>query len=103
MIGSMPSHSSSSAATHHNSQAETDPRIEQKSDIWAADGSRLDDEVLDIVASVPGHEDLDGFVAAFNPPGVRPWDLRPVGLPHSVGDSLPPDRATVPTSQRACA
>jgi hypothetical protein len=77
----MPSHSSPSAATHHNSQAETDRRIEQKSEIRAAEGSRLDDEVLDIVAPVPEHEDLDGFVAAFNPPGVRPWDSRPVSCP----------------------
>ena len=81
MIGSMPSHSSPSAAAHHNSQAETDLRIEQKSDIWAAEGSRLDDEVLDIVAPVPEHDDLAGFVAAFSPPGVRPWDSRPVSRP----------------------
>jgi hypothetical protein len=81
VIGSKTSHSSPSAATHHNCQAETDPRIEQKSDMWAAEGSRLDDEVLDIVAPVPEHEDLDGFVAAVNPPGVRPWDSRPVSRP----------------------
>ncbi len=32
---SSPSHYSPSAATHHNSQAETDPRIPQESDISA--------------------------------------------------------------------
>lgn len=38
-----------------------------------------EDQVFDVVAPVPEHDDLDVFVAAHYPPGVRPWDSGPVG------------------------